>query len=157
MSLTIYSIHHIKNLGVVPLGVAEKFSINKKGEHYSKRCVTHNCSFQVPSGLSVNNQVLKETLQTCFYGFCFLRILHIIAAMCIKCPSKRILIGKTDLDVAYQRVHANAQIASTCIAIVGKLAFLCLCLTFGTTPAPEEYTTISEESIDLGNDLLVDT
>ena len=43
--------------------------------------------------------------------------------------------------------------ASTCIAIVEKLAFLCLRLPFGTTPAPVEYTTISEVAIDLGNDL----
>ena len=29
-------------------------------------------------------------------------------------------------------------------------------LPFGTTPAPAEYTTISEAAIDLGNDLLQD-
>ena len=39
-------------------------------------------------------------------------------------------------------------------AIVNELAFLCLSLPFGTTPAPSEYTTISEAAIDLGNDLL---
>ena len=45
---------------------------------------------------------------------------------------------------------------STCIAIVEKLAFLYLGLPFGTTPAPAEYTTVSEAVIDLGNDLLRD-
>ena len=70
--------------------------------------------------------------------------------------SKRILIGKTDLDASYRRVQANAQIASTYIAIVGKISFLCPRLTFGTTPAPEEYTTTGEGAIDLGNDLIVD-
>ena len=69
-------------------------------------------------------------------------------------PTKLILIGKTDLDAAYRRIHANTTTASTCIVIVDKLAFLCLILYFGTTPAPEEYTTISEAEIDLGNDLL---
>ena len=64
--------------------------------------------------------------------------------MRIKWNSKRTLIGKTDLDDAYPSVQTNAQIAATCIVIVGKLAFLYLCLTFGTTPAPEEYTNISE-------------
>ena len=54
-------------------------------------------------------------------------------------------------------VHANAQIAATCISIVGKLAFLCLCLPFGATTAPAEYITISEAAIDLGDDLLADT
>ena len=61
---------------------------------------------------------------------------------------------KTDLDAAYIQIHANAKTASTCIAIVEELAFLCLRLPFGTTPAPAEYTAVSETAIDLGNYLL---
>ena len=79
-----------------------------------------------------------------------------IAAVRIKWPSKRIMIGKTDLYAAYQCVRANAQLASTCITIVGKLAFLCLRLSFGATPALEEDTTISDSEIYLGNDLHAD-
>ena len=156
MPLTIDSLHHMENAGVVPLGVAENFSINDKGERYNKRHVTHDCSFPGPPGLSMNNQVLKDTLQPCFYVFFLLRIIHMIAAMLIKWPSKCILIGKTDLDAAYRQVHANTQIAAKCIKTVGKLAFLCFSLTFRTTPAPEKYTTISEASIELGNYLLAD-
>ena len=78
-----------------------------------------------------------------------------IAAMRIKCPSKCILIVKADLDAAHRRVHTNAKIASTFIPIVEKPAFLCLSLPFGTTPTTEEYITISEAEIELGNDLLV--
>ena len=63
---------------------------------------------------------------------------------------------KTYLNAAYRYFHSNAQIAATCITIVGKLAFLCLSLTFGTTPVPSKYTAISEASIDLDNDLLED-
>ena len=77
-----------------------------------------------------------------------------ISAMRIIWPTKRILIGNTDLDAAYHRIHANATTASTCISIVDELDFLCLRLPFGTTPTPVEYTTISEAAIDLGNDLL---
>ena len=80
-----------------------------------------------------------------------------ISVMRIKCPSKCIHIGKTDFDAAYRRVHENEQIAVTCIAIVGKLTFLCLCLTFGITPTPEEYTTISKAANELSNNLLADT
>ena len=138
------SICHIKDAGVILLGVAKTITINEKGERYTKRRVTHDCSFWGPSGLSVNNQVLRDTLHLCFYGFFPLRMLQMIAAMCIKWPSKCILIGETDLDAAYRHVHANAQIASICIAIVKILAFLCLCLPFGNTPALEEYTTISK-------------
>ena len=77
-----------------------------------------------------------------------------ISAMRSRWPTKRIPIGKTDLDAAYRRIHAHANTASTCIAIVDELAFLCLRSPFGTTPAPAEYTTISEAEIDLGNDIL---
>ena len=79
-----------------------------------------------------------------------------ISAMRIRWPTKRIVIGKTDLDAAYHQIHAHANTVSTCIAIVDELAFLCLRLPFGTTPAPAEYTTTSEAAIDLGNDLLQD-
>ena len=79
-----------------------------------------------------------------------------ISAMQSRWPTKRILIGKTDLNAAYRRIHAHANTASTYIAIVDELAFLCLRLPFRTAPAPAEYTTISEAAIDLGNDLLQD-
>ena len=79
-----------------------------------------------------------------------------ISAMRSRWPTKRILIGKTNLDAAYRRIHANAKTASTCIAIVNELSFLFLRLPFGTTPAPAEYTTVSEAAINLGNNLLQD-
>ena len=80
-----------------------------------------------------------------------------ISAMRIKWPSKLIMIVKTYLNASYRRFHKNAHIAATCITIVGKIAFQCLRLPFGTTTAPAEYTTISEAAIDLGNDLLSNT
>ena len=79
-----------------------------------------------------------------------------ISAMQNKYPTKKIFIGKIDLDAAYRQIYANATIASTCIAIVDKIAFLCMQLPFGTTPAPEEYTTIIEAAIYLVKNLLRD-
>ena len=79
------------------------------------------------------------------------------ASMQLKWPSKCILIGKTDLDGAYRCVHANSKIAPKCIAIVEKLSLLLLKLPFGPTTVLEEYTTISEVEIYLGNILLMDT
>ena len=79
-----------------------------------------------------------------------------ISAMRSRWPTKLIIIGKTDLDAAYRWIHANATTSSTCIAIVDELAFLCLRLTFGTTPVPAEYNTVSEAAIDLVNDLIQD-
>ena len=61
-----------------------------------------------------------------------------------------------DLDTAYRRIHVNARITSTCIAIVYNLLLLCLCLTFRMTPVPADYTTVIESSIDLENDICRD-
>ena len=41
LPLKIDLIHHINNAGVFPLGVADPFSINDKGERYTKRCLIH--------------------------------------------------------------------------------------------------------------------
>ena len=79
-----------------------------------------------------------------------------ISEMRSRWTTKRTLIGKIDLDAAYHRIHANAKTASTCILMVNELYFICLWLPFGITPAPAEYTTVSETAIYLGNDLLRD-
>ena len=79
-----------------------------------------------------------------------------ISAMQSRWPPKRILIGKTDLDAAYRRIHANATTTLICISIVDELDFLCLRSPFGTTYAPAEYVTVSEVAIDLGNNLIRD-
>ena len=62
-------VHHVKDMGVIPLGVFEKISINEKGYVYTKRRFTHDCSFQDPSGLFVNNQVPRDSLHLCTNGF----------------------------------------------------------------------------------------
>ena len=94
LPLTIEYLQSIKNSGVSPLGVAEFFSINKKGGRYIKRCVTHDCSFPGPSGISVNNRVQRESLQPCFYGFCLLKILHMISAMRSRWQKNEYLLEK---------------------------------------------------------------
>ena len=61
-----------------------------------------------------------------------------------------------DLGAAYCQIHANAMTTSTCIAIVDKLDFIFLWLSFVTMTAPGEYITISKTEIYPGNDLLRD-
>ena len=94
LPLTIYSFCHIINAGAIPIGVSERFSVNEKGERYTKIHVIRGCSFPEPSCLSGNNRILKETLQPCFYRLYLLRILHTIAAIRIKWPSNASLSGK---------------------------------------------------------------
>ena len=107
LPLTIKYLPNIKNAGVLPLGVEEQFPINEKGGRYMKRRMTPNCSFPGQSGLSTNSRVQHESPQPCFYEFFLLRIIQMISVMKSKWPTKRILIGKIDLDLAYRQIHAN--------------------------------------------------
>ena len=68
--------------------------------------------------------------------------------------NKTDIYWKTDLDAAYLQIHANDTTLVACIAILYKLAFLWLLLSFGTTPAPAEYMTVSKAAINPGNDLI---
>ena len=79
-----------------------------------------------------------------------------ISELQIKWPTKRTLIGKTDLDAAYRQVDTNVTTTLTCNSIVYELAFLCQILPFGATPVPEEYINVIEAEIDLVNNLLRD-
>ena len=113
LPLTIDLVRHIKNVGVIPLGISEKFSVNEKEEIYKKSRINHDCSFPGSSGLLLNNRILKETLQPRFCKFCLLTILHMIVAMQIRWTSRIILIRKTDMGAAYRCIHANVWIEST--------------------------------------------
>ena len=78
-----------------------------------------------------------------------------MTAMLLKWPLKYILIGKIDLDDAYRRIHKKKENPINIHSDHIKIAFLCLKLPFGTTPAPEDYTTIRNIALDLINDLLM--
>ena len=73
-------------------------------------------------------------------------------------PTKRILLSKTDLDSAYERGHPNERASAkslTWFSYEGRwLPLLCLRLTFGSTPRPLLFSTISESLTDLINAIL---
>ena len=97
LPLTVDSVRHIKDSGIIPLGVAFKSSINYKGDNYTRTRVTYDCYLTGPSGLYVNKKVLRDTLQPCLYGFYLLRILHMVEVMRLKCTSKYIWIEKKQI------------------------------------------------------------
>ena len=62
LSPTMDSICRVKDTGTILLVVAKKFPINEKGGRYTKIFVIHNCSLPGPSGNSVSNILLRDTL-----------------------------------------------------------------------------------------------
>ena len=105
---------------------------------------------------SVNNDTIDELLDPCIYGTCIRRILHCIHAMRLLFPFIAIYITKTDLHAAYQPLHVVANHAIRAITILKGLAFIILCLPFGTAAGPALYSQVSESIFDLTNDLLED-
>ena len=91
----------LKGAGVIPIGVATQYTIDEDGNRSVKRRAIHDASFPPLSGKSINARLDKDALEPCFYGFCLLRLLHLIHMMRFTNPEIAILIMKIDLDSAY--------------------------------------------------------
>ena len=147
-------IHQIPHAAVAPLGLVFQDTIDEFGTVQVKARATHDQSFSFSSGLSVNDRVIHDQLMPCQYGHCLLRMLHYIVAARHKFPHVRILIGKFDWRTAYRRAHLAGNSAAESITVLDGIALVALRLTFGGTPCPSLWCTISELCTDLANDLL---
>ena len=148
------TIFKIKGASVIPLGVAEQFTINEKGERTIKRRVTHDCTFPFPSGDSINNRTIHELLEPCIYGQCLRRLLHQTHQIRLNYPHEVILQMKHDLDAAYRCMHQLPDEAVLSITIVDGVAYLEVRLPFGVAAGPNKYITMSEMVFDATNDLM---
>ena len=142
-----------------PTSMVEQMTIDDKGTFIEKRRPIHDQSFlQSFSNTSVNGRVHKEDLEHCQYGHMLLRLVHYVLLLRWHHPTTRILLSKTDLDSAYRRAHVNERAMAkslTWFKCGGNwMLLLCLRLTFGSTPGPSLFSTISESLTDLINALL---
>jgi len=154
LPVTVESLTKIKNVSIIPLGIADQYSINEKGERIFKQRVTHDASFPAPSGRSVNNQVIEALLQDCIYGQCLRRIIHGIHNMRASNKNSKIYMTKYDMDAAYRRLHTSIHHSLKCVTVIDRMAYVPLRLPFGVSPGPSLYSTISECIYDAINDLL---
>ena len=99
--VSLKSILKIKNLFVIPLGIANQYSIDEEGRRIPKQRVTHDATFPTPSGDSVNNRTIEALLQQCIYGQCLRRVVHGIHRLRLAHPNTSIFMSKYDLDAAY--------------------------------------------------------
>ena len=147
---------NIEGAGVIPVGVMQQTTINEKGEVISKQRLTHNASRPRLSGTSVNSICDKEQLDPYLFPYCLLRTLHQIHVLRTIHPTIPILMTKYDLDAAYRRIHVALRFAILCITVIGRIAFLLLRLPFGTTPAADQFCTVSELVTDLAQEITED-
>ena len=151
------TLRKMKNACVIPIGVANQFSINENGETIKKLRLTHDCSWEGPSSFSVNNRINEELLPPLQYGRCLLRVLHNLQYMRFKNPTIKILMAKHDLDSAYRRLHWHARCALLCITVVSNIAYLLTRLCFGIASGPNEWCLVSETIVDFANVLMRDS
>ena len=65
-----------------PLNITEQWTINEKGEHIEKKCLTQDQSFEsLESKVSINDRLDKEKCEPLIYGFMLLCLLHMIHAI----------------------------------------------------------------------------
>jgi hypothetical protein len=98
------------------------------------------------------------------FGAALRRFIHSIVHYRRKYPSTPLLMAKYDLKSAYRRAHLSGVSALQSIATSrglhndkhdgDELAYVSLRLTFGWSPNPSEFSTISETITDLTNIIL---
>ena len=87
---------------VAPLNVHDQNTINERGEVIDKKRLTHNLSKVFGgSGESVNSRLFRNEIQECMYGYCILRLVHLIVALRTRFPDKKIFLTKWDWKSAY--------------------------------------------------------
>ena len=148
------TLFQLRHADMTPIGIATQFTVNEAGEKILKKRLTHDFSFPVASGTSVNIEHVDNAMEECLYGYCFKRILHRIHALRIQYPETPILAARYDLDAAYRSLHVLIEHTVRSTTVVNDMAYIPLRLPFGVAAGPGLYSTVSEAIFDLTNDIL---
>ena len=137
-----------------PLGIATQSTIDDRGSIIPKFRLTHDLSWNYPSGASPNSRLLPDKLSPVTFGHCLSRILHYIVDVRCRHPKTPIYLMKVDWSKAFRRLHASAPDAAGSSCLVDDDIFLLsLRLTFGGASNPSRFSDFSQSSCDLVNAL----
>ena len=163
LPIPVKTIHKFPGAVVSPMGCAHHMKLQPDGSRKPAKRLTHDMSMPFSSGQSPNIRVIKECLTNCVFGFTLRRHLHHIVALRNKYPHARLVQSKADFKSAFRRLQAAAELVQTMITTTKGLhgadtetviALLCLRLTFGGSPNPSIFNTVSESVTDVANTLL---
>jgi hypothetical protein len=115
-------VSRIKNSSVQPLGLAKQFGLSSDGTRKIKYRMTQDLSYshtKTAKGLpvSVNSRIDMDAYPEMIFGWCLLRIIHLIISLRLHYPQTRILISKYDYSDAYRRMAHSASAAAQTIAV----------------------------------------
>ena len=102
--------------------------------------LTHDQSYALGSGTSVNSRVIKEELLPCMLGHCLRRLMNWAVAARKQYLNIIIFASQIGYKSAYKRCHLNTKtVIQTCTQLPeGNLTVLAPRLTFGSAPSPYE-------------------
>lgn len=132
---------------LAPMNITKQNTINEQGKIIPKDRLTHDQSFPLSSGPSVNSRVQVGKLLPCRFGGCICRIANYAIAAHRIYPNRRIYATKTDYKLVYL---CFMQLTDK------KIEIILLSLTFGGTPGPYKWSVLSKIICDLANALLLD-
>ena len=148
-----HRILHLPGVLLAPLGLVTQATINSRGEITPKHRLTHDQSFEIQPGVSVNSRLLPDQLTPCRYGTALRRFLHFIVDLRRRHPATRILLTKLDFKAAYRRLHMAPETAIQSAVVFDDFALVALRLTFGGAPCPSHWSDLSEIACDTCNKL----
>ena len=144
----------IKGAMIQPLGVVKQWSLNATGERTAKFRLTQDLSFSLDAqDHSINGRVNLQRYPEMVYGWCMPRILHLVSALREQHPHTPLFICKYDYSDAYRRVAHSPAAAAQTVAVLDKIAYVSLRLTFGGSPNPPTWCAVSELVTDLANEI----
>ena len=64
------SLMRIFGVGVIPIGIASQWTMDKDNNRVIKNCTTHNLSNKMKSGFSWNGMLDEDLMEPCLFGWC---------------------------------------------------------------------------------------
>ena len=95
-----------------------------------------------------------EKLTKRIYGDALRRIIHYIHSLRFHFPGTPILIGKFEFSAAYKQMTMWGHTSEASCTCHNEISYISLRITFGGSPCPPLWCSMSEIITDLANDIL---
>jgi len=148
------AVSRLKGALAQPCGMATQITLSETNERVPKLRLTHDASFSLNPGRSVNDRIDLDQYPAMVYGWCLSRLIHATVRMRRIHPDKRILAAKFDYSDAFRRIVHSGSAAAQSILVVDDIAYIFLRMTFGGAPNPPTWCNFSEMACDLVNELM---
>ena len=150
------SLMKVVGVGVIPIGVASQWTMDKDNNRVIKNRTTHNLSNKMKSGFSWNGMLDEDLMEPCLFGWCLVRILHRIHDIRQRHPESGIFISKIDLDAAFRRLHVCTDHALLSTTVIEQIAYFLSRLPFGTSEGPGKHDIPSNMCVELAQMIMDD-